>query len=152
MKTETIEKIFKFLEEKEGMKPPMKWFDLLKKLKFIKFINELENHPDGVQYRYDGDLFLSDSNIKKLPNDLYVGGDLVLDFCYKFTELPTKLYVGGYFSARETNIEELPDNLYVGGNLYIENTPLANKFTDEQIYEMIKLRGGEIIGDIFSDY
>ena len=146
MKTETIVKILNFLEEKEDKKPPMKWVNSIKKLKFI---NELENHPDGVQYKYDGDLFLSDSNIKKLPNDLYVVGDLVLDFCYKFTELPTKLYVGGYFSAKETNIEELPDNLYVGGNLYIENTPLANKYTDEQIYEMIKLRGGELIGKIF---
>jgi hypothetical protein len=34
-------------------------------------------------------------------------------------------------------------------NLYIGNTPLADNYTDEQIYEMIKLRGGEVVGKIF---
>jgi hypothetical protein len=32
---------------------------------------------------------------------------------------------------------KLPDNLYVGIDLFIYNTPLANKYTDEEIREMV---------------
>jgi hypothetical protein len=191
MKIETIENILNFLKEKENKEIPESWFDSIEKLKLIK---ELENHPDGTQYKHRGNLNLINTNIKKLPNDLYVVGSLSLFNCKQLTKLPDKLYVGNYLDITQTNITELPndlhvegyidlisceslkelpsnlyvgkslklwgceqltelpDNLYVGGYLYIENTPLANKFTDEQIYEMIKLRGGEIIGDIFSDY
>ena len=189
MKPETIEKILNFLEEKEGKGLPKKWFELIKRLKFI---NELENYPDGTQYRYEGDLELSETNITKLPNDLYVDGELFLDNCKQLTKLPNdlyvvgsldlenckqltklpdNLYVGGYLSLyeceqltklpdnlyvggklylNETNITELPDNLYVGKDLYITNTPLSDKYTHEEIYEMVKLRGGEIKWDIYS--
>ena len=159
MKTETIEKIFNFLKEKEGQAFPDKW----------KLIKELETHPDGTQYRYDGMLDLSNTNISKLPNDLYVRGSLRLTACKQITKLPDKLYVTGYldlsnckqltelpnnlyvrhtFWLDDSNIAEIPDNLYVGGSLYMANTPLANKYTNEEIYEMIKLRGGKIINDI----
>ena len=61
MERNTIENILNFLEEKEGMELPESWFESIEKLKLIK---RLENHPDGTQYRYDGDLELSYSNIK----------------------------------------------------------------------------------------
>ena len=145
MKTETIEKIFNFLEEKEGKEIP---HNLAKSIEKLKLIEELENHPDGVQYRYDGHLFLSGSNIKKLPNDLYVDGSLYLKET-NITELPNKLYVKGYFYIRGTSIEELPNNLYVGLNLYIGNTLLADKYTEEQIREIVNSTGGIIKGGIF---
>ena len=145
MERNTIEKILNFLEEKEGKEIPRKWFESIKRLKFI---NELENHPDGTQYRYEGHLFLYDSNIKKLPNDLYVDGLFDLDGCKRLTKLPDNLYVGGYFSIQETNITKLPDNLYVGNDLHIYGTPLAKKYTDEEIYEMITSKGGTLIGKI----
>ena len=169
MKTETIEKIFNFLEEKEGKEIPHNLAKSIEKLKFIKFINELENHPDGVQYRYDGDLFLSDSNIKKLPNDLYVDGRLSLANCGQFKKLPDNLYVGRSLNLYDceqlaklpdnlyvgrnlnisyTNITELPNKLYVGGDLYINNTPLERKYTNEEIREIVTSTGGQIIGDI----
>jgi len=168
MKIETIEKIFKFLEEKEGKGLPERLFESIKRLKFIKFINELENHPDGVQYRYDGHLFLSDSNITKLPNDLYVTGILNLYDCKRLTKLPDKLYVGATLSLENTNISEIPDNLYVVGNLLligtsieeipnnlyvgrslvIYKTPLAEKYTDEEIFEIVASTGGKINGQI----
>ena len=159
MKIETIEKIFKFLEKKEGKEVPNMW----------SFIHKIETHPDGVQYRYKYDLYLGYSNIRKLPNDLYVDGFLSLSNCSQITKLPDKLYVTGYldlsnckqltelpnnlyvrhtFWLDDSNIAEIPDNLYVGGSLYMANTPLANKYTNEEIYEMIKLRGGKIINDI----
>jgi hypothetical protein len=188
MKTETIEKILNFLEEKESKELPKSWFDSIEKLKLIK---ELENHPDDIKYRYEGDLELSHTNITKLPNDLYVVGSLNLWKCQELTKLPNYLYVGDHLNIEGTNIEEIPNNLYVGGylslygctqitklpnylyvgdhlniegtnieeipnnlyvefDLYIENTPLAKKYTNEEIYEMIKLHGGEIKWDIYS--
>ena len=155
MKRETIEKILNFLEENEGKEIPEIW----------SFIHKIETHPDGVQYRYKYDLYLINSNITKLPNDLYVTGDLELVHCKQLTKLPDKLYVEGNLILENcnqltklpdnlyvkeslaldgTNITELPNNLYVGCNLYIENTPLASKYTDEEIREMITSKGGTI--------
>ena len=186
MKTETIEKILNFLQNNEGKNLPKSWFDSIEKLKLIK---ELENYPDDIKYRYEGDLGLSETNITKLPNDLYVVGSLNLWKCQELTKLPDKLHVGrnlnisytnitklpndlyvgsslslygctqitklpndlyvGYIlNLEHTNISEIPDNLYIGLNLYIQNTPLAKKYTHKQIYEMIKLRGGELVGKI----
>jgi len=166
MKIETIEKIFKFLEEKEGKGLPR---ELVKLITQPKLIKELENHPDGTQYRYKGDLDLSTTNITKLPNDLYVDGFLDLYECEQLTKLPDNLYVGDYLSLYDwqqlrklpdnlyvgdylnisyTNITEFPDNLYVGFDLYIDGTPLAEKYTDEEIYKIVASTGGEIRGRI----
>ena len=49
MNRNTIEKIFNFLKEKEGKEIPEAWLDFIAKEKFIQ---ELENHPDGIQYKY----------------------------------------------------------------------------------------------------
>ena len=146
MKLETIEKIFNFIKEKEGMDIPLIF---LVKIEKLKFIEELENHPYGIQYKHKGDLNLSYSKITKLPNDLYVVRSLVLYDCQQLTKLPDNLYVGGdlnLFNCR--NITELPNKLYVEGFFIIIKTKLANKYSDEEIYEMVRLGGGEIKGDI----
>jgi hypothetical protein len=167
MKIETIEKIFDFLDANEGKKLPEEWVKLIKTAKIIK---ELENHPDDTQYMYNGDLNLGGTNIKKLPNDLYVDGSLSLYGCEQLTKLPDNLYVDGSLSLydckqltelpdklyvrdslniRETNIQDIPNNLDVGWILYIRNTPLAKKYTyNEEIRKIIRLRGGTIGGDI----
>jgi hypothetical protein len=145
MKAETIEKILNFLEDKEGMEIPQNLFNSIKKLKLIE---KLENHPDGTQYRYNEDLMLNYSKIKKLPNDLYVEGSLGLQDCRQLTKLPDKLYVGGDLFLTHSNITKLPDDLYVGGVLDIRDTPLANKYTDKQIYRLVASTGGEITGKI----
>ena len=136
MDRETIEKILNFLKEKENKEFPQKW----------NLIDKLENHPDDIQYKYEGDLELSNTNITKLPNDLYVEGGLFLMGCSQLTELPDELYVGGNLVLNDSNITELPYSLYVGTNLYTGNTPLANKHTDDEIIEMIDSNGGIIIG------
>jgi hypothetical protein len=145
MERETIENILNFLQNNEGKKLPKRWFDSLEKFKLVK---KLENHPDHTQYRDENSLGLSRTNITKLPNDLYVDDYLNLDDCKKLTKLPYKLYVGGYFSILRTNIGELPDNLHVGSNFYIKYTPLADKYTDEEIYKIVTSTGGEIVGKI----
>ena len=127
-----MEKIFNFLKEKEGKELPKNW----------NIIERLENHPDDIQYRYDGILSLSHSNITKLPNDLYVDGhlwldntnitklpdklyvdrSLILENCKQLTKLPNNLYVGGYLDLTNCeHITELPNGLYVRRNLFIYN-------------------------------
>ena len=197
MKRETIKNIFNFLKEKEGKKLPKGWHKLLTKEEIIqeleteklRVIPELENHPDDIQYRYEGSLDLSNTNITKLPNDLYVEGYLSLTNCKQLIKLPDDLYVGGFLSLTncnqltelpdnlyvsgrfnldsckqiselpdnlyvgesliliDSNITELPDNLYVRRNLWLANTPL-DKYTDEEIREMITSKGGTLIGTI----
>jgi len=166
MEKETIKKIFDFLEEKEGMEIP---HSLLISIEKLKLIQNLENHPDGTQYRYNGVLDLSGSNITKLPSDLYVNGFLNFNRCQQLTELPTKLHVEGGLNLMRTTIKKLPDNLYVGGtlwlygtkiqdipnnlyvglNLHIENAPLANKYKDDEIREIVVSTSGEIRGKIY---
>ena len=160
MKRETIGNILTFLKEKEGKELPKNW----------NIIERLENHPDDIQYRYDGILSLSHSNITKLPNDLYVDGHLWLDNtnitklpdklyvdrslslenCKQLTKLPNNLYVGGYLDLTNCeHITELPNGLYVRRSLFIYNTPLANKYTDEEIKDIVASTGGTLIGKIF---
>jgi hypothetical protein len=189
MKRETLKNILDFLKEKENKKLPKKWFE---SVKLYKLVQKLENHPDGTQYRHKGYLFLSHTNIKKLPNDLYVegelrlddtnitklpdnlyvdgyleltnckqltklpdnlriiGGFLALENCEKVTKLPNNLYVDDYLDLTGCRqLRELPDNLYVGRELYLENTPIAMKYTVEEIREIVASTGGEIIGEIF---
>ena len=166
MKKETIEKIINFLEEKEDKELPQKWVNLIKKIELIK---EIENHPDDIQYKYEGDLHLSNTNITKLPNDLYVKGDLYLFNSKQITKLPDKLHVGGnlvlnnsnitelpdklhvgrYLVLNNSNLTELPNNLYIDGDLYIKGTPLSKKYSHEEIREMITSKGGTIIGKIY---
>lgn len=116
-----------------------------------------------------GRLVLSNcKQLTKLPNDLYVGKSMWFYYSNQISELPTKLYVGGNLDLSRTNItklpdnlyvgydlelnaldiEEIPNNLYVGRNLLIYNTPLADKYTDEEINEIIASTGGQIIGEI----
>jgi hypothetical protein len=168
MEINTIEKILNFLQEKEGKELPKKWFDSIEKLKLLK---ELENHPDGAQYKYKGDLVLNNSTITKLPNDLYVTGCLDLYNCKQLTKLPDNLYVGGFLRLWDCveitklpndlyvgsfldldgckKLTELPDNLFVNGALHITNTPLVKKYTDEEIYKILALTGGRIRGKTY---
>jgi len=85
---------------------------------------------------------------KKLPDNLYVGRSLNLYDCEQLAKLPDNLYVGRNLNISYTNITELPNKLYVGDDLYIYSTPLADKYTDKQIRDIVTSTGGQIIGDI----
>jgi hypothetical protein len=47
-----------------------------------------------------------------------------------------------------SELTEIPSNLYVGRSLFIDNTPLAKKYTNEQIREIVTSTGGQITGKI----
>ena len=71
-----------------------------------------------------GSLYLSNTNITELPENLTVGGWLDLRYT-NITELPENLTVGGWLDLSNTNITELPENLTVGGSLYLSNTNIT---------------------------
>lgn len=117
MERKTIQNILNFLKEKEDKKLPYMW---VRGLSVEELTQELENHPDGTQYRYEGDLDLGYSNIRKLPNKLYVDGFLSLSNCTELTILPNDLHVETDLDLRGCiQITELPNNLYVGDSLYL---------------------------------
>jgi hypothetical protein len=96
------------------------------------------------------DLYLQASRIKKLPNDLYVGGDLSLINCEDLKEFPDKLYVGGDLKLSNSGITELPKYLFVKGDLSLRNTPLLKKYTMDELYNAVKLGGGRIPSRIYT--
>ena len=74
--------------------------------------------------RNNGGLYLSDTEITELPDNLTVGGRLYLSGT-KITALPDNLTVGGGLDLRDTEITALPDNLTVGGGLYLSGTKIT---------------------------
>lgn len=164
MERETIKNILIFLKNKEGKELPQKWFT---SMPIHELINYLESYPDDEMCEYNRDLnlsrknitklpkvlhvngflYLSESSIIELPNELYVIGELNLVGCKQIRELPNTLYVRDSLMLNHSNVKELPEGLKVGGNLHIYNTPLAEKYTNEEIREMIK--PGFIKGKIY---
>ena len=129
MNSKTIENILKFLKKKEGRKLPEKWKN--SEMKYTLSLRyQLENYPDGTQYVYDSYLDLADSNITKLPKDLYVRYGLDLENCMQLIELPTKLYVGGNLYLNNTKINKLPDELHVEDYLNLENCKQLTELPD----------------------
>lgn len=110
--------------------------------------SNIKQFPTNLHVR--GNLYLFDcEQITELPTNLRVGISLELGGCKKLTELPNDLFVGGEYLAIEcTNITELPTNLRVEGDFVISGTPLAKKYTDEEIYEIVASTGGKIVGEI----
>ena len=96
-----------------------------------------------------GDLYLGNTPITFLPNNLTkVGGDLWLNFS-KITSLPDNLEVGGILDLTGTQITSLPNNLQVGGDLDLIDTPLSKKYSVEEINQMVEDKGGKVEGGIY---
>jgi hypothetical protein len=150
----------RILSEEEEQKvlhiPSLKFFnddwDLLQ-----KFLNRRGNPP----YTISGDLNLYNTPIKSLGNLISVGGDLDL-LNTSIESLGNLTSVGGYLDLRETPIESL-GNLHsvggwlalektpivslgnltsVGGTLDLRDTPLSEKYTEEEIRQMVDVGGG----------
>ena len=97
--------------------------------------------PDNL--KVGGGLYLYNTKITSLPDNLKVGGYLYL-VNTKITSLPDNLQVGGYLDLNNTKITSLPDNLQVGGGLGLSNTPISKKYTKEQIKQMVPGVKGDI--------
>ena len=88
---------------------------------------------DGSQ----GDLDLNNTPIQSLPDGLTVDGYLNLSNT-PIQSLPNGLTVkGSLYLSRCKNLKSLPNDLKVGSFLYLYNTPLSEKFTEEEIKAMV---------------
>jgi hypothetical protein len=109
MEKETLKKIFNFLEKNDNRNVPFTW----------KLLN---NEPlTEKDLNIKGDLDLTETNIKSLPNGLKIAGNLILtETDMRF--LPEGLLVGGHLDLYASKIDSLPKGLKVGGDLNIEGT------------------------------
>ena len=133
-----IYNLFKFLEKKKGTETPLKF-------KLIYAPEEVTDEDLNVE----GDLDLPYTNITSLPDNLKVRGFLDLTNTKKITSLPDNLQVGGHIFSNSSNLTSLPDNLSIGGDFWLQKTPLAGKYTKEEIRKMIEGKGGYVKGRIY---
>jgi hypothetical protein len=127
--------IYKFIEEKKGYKIPIKF----------KLINGLPLTKEELKFK--GDLYLFNTKITSLPDNLHVGGDLYLQYT-NITSLPDNLTVNGYLNLYNTQITDIPQNLKIYESLILDGTSLANYYTRKQIRKMIEEKGGFLKGYI----
>ena len=111
--------------------------------------NKLTSLPNNLKVK--GSLFLSKSSITSLPDNLEVGAGeftgLYLDKT-KITSLPDNLKVNGSLFLDDSKISSIPNNLQVEGSLTFPRTPLSDKYTAEQIRQIIEDKGGFVRGSI----
>lgn len=133
------------------------------KLFEVEYISKKEKYVHGSSW------VLRDLPIKKLPNDLYINGYLDLINLEELTNLPDKLIVKRSLTIKNLPITSisnelevgsdltiinckhlirLPDGLYVEGDLQISNCPQFDKYTNDELREMIKSTNGEVVGEI----
>ena len=84
-------------------------------------INKVSRLPPHMRV-VNRSLNLANKGLERLPDNLTVEGDLIIDF-NPIDSLPTGLTVNGSLSFRNTSIAELPPDLNVR-NLTIENLPI----------------------------
>jgi hypothetical protein len=148
-----IKQFFKFLENKEGKGIPFKVKVLNPKdFKLTPKDLNIKGHLDFREYEYD----LSDDEIRflnSLPDNLTVGKNLYLDDS-PIKSLPNNLTVKGDLSLTFTDIEIdfIPNNLKVRGNLDLTDSALSEKYTEEEIRSAIEKKGGFVKGDIDLKY
>jgi len=132
-----IYNLFKFLEKKKGTKTPLR----------IKLLNAPEEITDE-DLNVEGNLSLHNRKITSLPDNLSVEGNLYLQNT-PITSLPDNLKVGDSLNLFGASISSIPDNLQIERNLYSSDTPLAEKYTKEEIKKMIEKKGGYVKGKIY---
>jgi hypothetical protein len=165
MEKETLKNIFEFLEENDNKKTPFLWKHINNIPLTEKDLNiegeldltdtDIKSLPDGLKVA--GDLNLTETDMRFLPEGLLVGGNLYLDHSF-IKSLPKDLKVGGDLSIEATYIASLPRGLQVGGDLYLNDSKLHKNidYNDSSELESIikkMVEPGYIKGDvIFDDY
>jgi len=163
MEKETLKNIFNFLEENERHQTPFLWkwvnnIPLTEKDLNIEGELDLTNTdikslPDGLKVA--GDLNLTETDMRLLPERLEVAGNLYLDHSF-IKSLPKDLKVGGFLSIEATYIASLPRGLQVGGDLYLNDSDL-HKYIDyndnNELKDIIKkmVEPGYIKGNVIFD-
>jgi len=163
MEKETLKNIFNFLEENERHQTPFLWkwvnnIPLTEKDLNIEGELDLTNTdikslPDGLKVA--GDLNLTETDMRLLPERLEVAGNLYLDHSF-IKSLPKDLKVGGDLSIEATYIKSLPRGLQVGGDLYLNDSKLLNNIDyndSNELRDIVKkmVEPGFIKGNVIFD-
>jgi hypothetical protein len=97
----------------------------------------------GSLERVDGNLYLSFcENLTSLGSLERVGGKLTLIFCKNLTSLGSLEYVDKYLNLFNCkNLTSLGSLKRVGGYLELRGTPIAEKYSEREIREIIEVDG-----------
>lgn len=83
------------------------------KTKNLSFeFSPIKSLPFALELR--GSLDLSNSKIEHLPDNMRIGGDLILRYCENIKSLPKGLYIGGRLDIKGSGIKALPDDIFIG--------------------------------------
>jgi hypothetical protein len=115
-----------FFTEYEEFNDDEDEFEPRQNIDFTKKINQY------IKNGSKGNLYLDNTKITSLPDNLKVGGSLDLN-ATPITSLPNNLKVVGYLNLSKTKITSLPDDLQVGGSLYLTYTPITSLPDDLQV-------------------
>lgn len=107
------------------------------------FLNLTEKKVESIGncISIEESLYLMQSKpIKTLGKLKYVG--IVCDLFESSVESLGDLeYVGSFLDIRHTKIESIGNLTYIGTDFYVAGTPLAKKYTKEEIRDRIKIKG-----------
>jgi len=148
MKTETLRKIFTFLEENGEHNAPLMWKlqnnipitekdDLIVKGGLSLWDTDITSLPKGLEVR--SNLVVAYSKLTSLPEGLKVGDSLNM-FDTKIKSLPEGLVVNRDLYLRGSEIQSLPKGLKVGGFIDLRDTKLT-EYTDDDLRKMIEPDG-----------
>jgi tetratricopeptide (TPR) repeat protein len=73
--------------------------------------SNIKSLPFALKLR--GTLDLSDSEIECLPDNMRIGGDLILKNCKNIKSLPKGLHIGGTLDISNSGIKTLPDDIII---------------------------------------
>ena len=163
MKKETLKNIFNFIEENERHQTPFLWKWVNNIPLTEKDLNiegnldltdtDIKSLPDGLKVA--GNLNLTETDMESLPERLEVAGNLYLDHSF-IKSLPKDLKVGGDLSIEATYIKSLPRGLQVGGDLYLNDSKLLNNIDyndSNELRDIVKkmVEPGFIKGNVIFD-
>jgi hypothetical protein len=151
----TIKRIMDFLKSEED-KLSLKWallhdVDSIPEKYFhngsLELINTLITKlPKSLEVTESLDFTYS--KITELPEELIVGDHLSLYGCKDLKSLPDNLYVGGDLSIQRTGITEFPIGMEVEGSIFLRGSPLGN-YTVKEIKAQLDERNCKVHKHIF---
>jgi len=92
-------------------------------------------------------LDLSYSTITELPEKLIVGDNLYLYDCKDLKYLPDNLYVGGDLHLQRSGIKEFPQGMIVKGTIWLKGSPLG-RYNVKEIKAQLEERNCKVHGSI----
>jgi hypothetical protein len=106
------------------------------------FLQEYLESEGNPPYTIDGNLDLHGTKIKSLGNLQSVGGNLFLAYS-EIKSLGALQSVGGDLDLSSSDIKSLGNLQSVGGDLDLQETPMSEKYSREEIMQMVQV-GGDI--------